>query len=53
VHLVFWVNEKKLGDVIDRTKTNTSGLIGLFVERVAGTKRAIGAEFDNFVVTRT
>jgi hypothetical protein len=51
VHLVFWINEKKVLDVTDRTNPITSGTVGLVVDR-AYHKTAAAAEFDNFVVTK-
>jgi hypothetical protein len=51
VHLMFWVNGKKVGDVTDATKPITGGTIGLGVG--SDDKKAVAVEFDNFVVTRT
>ena len=53
VHLVFWVNGKKLYDVTDRTNPFASGMVGLVAERVSGTKDAFAAEFGNFAITQS
>jgi hypothetical protein len=52
VHLVFWVNGKKLGDAIDRTSPLANGMVGLITDRTGGTKTVTSVEFDNFVVRR-
>jgi hypothetical protein len=51
VHLMFWVNGTKVGDVTDATKPITGGTVGLAVG--SDDKKAVAVEFDNFVVTRT
>lgn len=52
VHLVFWVNGKKILDKIDRTNPITKGTVGLIAYASSNSQPGI-AEFDNFIVTRT
>jgi hypothetical protein len=51
VHLVFWVNGKKLADVTDTKNPFTGGTVGLFAATDQG-QTAVEAEFDNFAVTQ-
>jgi Caspase domain len=50
VHLVFWVNGKKILDVIDRKNPLANGAIGVIADSIA--RRPSAVQFDNFVVTR-
>jgi hypothetical protein len=50
VHLVFWVNGKKILDVIDRKNPLTNGGIGVIADSIERKPSAV--QFDKLVVTR-
>ena len=50
VHLVFWVNGKKILDVIDRKTPLTNGAIGVIADSIERKPSAV--QFDKFAVTR-
>ena len=50
VHLVFWVNGKKILDVIDRKNPLTNGATGVIADSIKRKQSAV--QFDNFAVTR-
>jgi hypothetical protein len=53
VHLMLWVNGKKLCDVIDKTNPIETGEVGLIVDRAGNSTEAVAAEFESIVVTQT
>ena len=52
VHLVFWVNGKKVGDTTDWTNSYRLGAIGLIAEKVSSATSAVEVGYHNFIVTQ-
>ena len=52
VHLVFWVNGKKVDDTTDWTNPHRLGGVGLIAEKVSSATSAVEVGYHNFIVTQ-
>jgi hypothetical protein len=50
--LAFTLNGQVIAEATDKTDPFETGTVGLFAAPGSGSKKAIEAEFDNFVVTQ-